>query len=404
MDDTPLLMIEDAEGLSALMKHLADEPVIGIDTESDSMHSYREKVCLIQISDRRQDYIVDPLADFDLGPLGELMSDANRVKIFHGADYDVVSLKRDFGWTITNLFDTMIAAQLLDLPKVGLADLCRNAFGAHMDKKYQTHNWALRPLQPEHLYYARGDTHYLLALRELLLMKLKRVKRLDVAEEEFQALESRTWRGGADNSAAFLRVKGSNKLDDAGLKVLRALWQLRDGRASELNRPAYKVFPDPVLLKIAANRPSTMDELSHLIRAKSSMYRRHGQTMLDAVVAGLASEEPIPAPPKKVRVGTKPRYGARETDRLHTVLKGWRAKRMKDGKLPLVMIGSNSQLKAIAGYRPHDGDELGEIEELRSWQIERYGEEILEMVTRFEAELAKGGGSGGGGRRRRRRG
>ena len=401
MDDTPLQMVEDAEGLADLLERVADEPVLGIDTESDSMHSYREKVCLIQISDRRRDYIVDPLAGFDLAPLGTLMSDGDRVKIFHGADYDVVSLKRDFGWTITNLFDTMIAAQLLDLPKVGLADLCANAFGADMDKKYQTHDWARRPLEPEHLFYARGDTHYLLALRELLKLKLERAGRMDVALEEFQALESRVWGGATDDPAAFLRTKGSSRLDETGLRVLRALWTLRDDRACELDRPAYKVFPNQVLVAIAAKRPGDLDGLAKLIRAKSSMFRRHGQSMLDAVVVGLADEEPLPSAPKKVRVGTKPRYGSRETDRLLTVLKGWRQRRMRKGDLPLSMVGSNSQLKAIAGFRPVSLEELRQVEELRNWQIERYGEEIMGIVREFEGSLSENGG--GSGRRRRRR-
>jgi len=394
-------MVEDEEGLADLLSRIENEPVLGIDTESDSMHSYREKVCLIQISDRHRDYIVDPLAGIDLAPLGEVMANPEVVKIFHGADYDVVSLKRDFGWTITNLFDTMIAAQLLDLPKVGLADLCANAFGAYMDKKYQTHNWAQRPLEAEHLFYARGDTHYLLALRELLQLKLKRLERQDVAAEEFAALESREWRGGTeeDHSATFLRMKGSNKLNDTQLRVLRQLWKLRDDRARDLNRPAYKVFPDPVLVNIAVRQPKTMEDLAKLMRAKSSMYRRHGKSMLEAVVRGLQDDSALPSPPKKVRTGTRPRYGARETDRMLSVLKSWRSKQMKGG-LPLVMIGSNNQLKAIAGFRPTSVEELEQIEELRGWQIERYGDELIELVTTFEAGLEK---TEGGGRRRRRR-
>ena len=411
MEDTPLIIVDTEEKLGEMVAALADEPVLGIDTEADSMHRYREKVCLIQLSDRSKDYIVDPLAGFALDPLAPLMSDPDRVKIFHGADYDVVSLKRDFGWQFKNLFDTMISAQILGLPKVGLADLVRASFGVSMDKKYQTHDWARRPLLDEHLDYARGDTHFLLALRELLLRKLKRTDRMDVAHEEFEALEDREWKGPVmSDPGRFLKIKGASKLDETSLRVLRAVWTYRDGQASAADRPPYKVVPDPVLVQIAIKKPGSLEQLGGLMRTKSTMYKRHGRALVSAVETGLADDRPLPSPPKKVRTGTRPRHGSRETDRLFTVLKEWRAGLTRSGKLPMTMVGSNSQLKAIAGFRPQDLEELAGLEELRNWQVTRYGEQLLDIVQRFEkglpqkkAPAADGGGASSGRRRRRRR-
>ncbi|MCP4807173.1 MAG: ribonuclease D [Proteobacteria bacterium] len=410
MEDTPLIIVDTADKLQEMVEALADEPVLGIDTEADSMHRYREKVCLIQLSDRTTDYIVDPLAGFPLEPLAPMMSDPDRVKIFHGADYDVVSLRRDFGWTFKNLFDTMISAQILGLPKVGLADLCKSTFGVHMDKKYQTHDWARRPLYDEHLDYARGDTHFLLALREMLLRKLKRADRMDVATEEFEALEDREWKGPTmGDPGRFLKMKGANKLDQRSLQVLRALWTYRDGKAAAADRPPYKVVPDPVLVQVATRKPKNMDDLSQVMRAKSTMYKRHGEALLKAVEAGLVDDRELPKPFKKVKVGTKPRYGARETDRLFTQLKAWRTG-LTSGKkgLPPAMVGSNSTLKGIAGFRPHDKDELHQVIELRNWQINRYGDELLDIIQRFEQGLPprqaqSAPGEGSSSRRRRRR-
>jgi ribonuclease D len=406
VNETPLVMIEDAEGLDAALPALREGQVLGVDTEADSMHRYREKCCLIQISDAHRDYVVDPLAGFDLSPLGEILANPDVVKIFHGADYDVVSLKRDFDWQITNVFDTMIAAQLLSRPRVGLADLVNDFFGYELEKKYQTHDWARRPLLDEHVAYARGDTHFLLAIRELFMRQLDRKGVWDIALEEFQLIEAREWGGPVHNEASFLRVKGSNKLDDTGKRVLRAVWEYRDGHAARLDRPPYKVIPDQVLLKLAERKPSSVGRLDSVMRSGSTMARRYGPDLVAAVEAGLADERPIPEVAKKERVGTRPRHGARETDRLFLILKEWRNKLAKSGT-PLVMIGNNGQLKAIAGFRPTSLEELSGLVEVRQWQVRRYGEKLLQIVADFEAGLPpRTGGDkreGGGGRRRRSR-
>src|SRR4051812_48265860 len=109
--DTPLVMVESDTALRDAVERLRVAPVIGVDTESDSFHHYQEKVCLVQVSDTATDYIIDPLSISDMSPLGDLMGNPDQVKVFHGADYDVVSLKRDYGFKFSNLFDTMIASQ-----------------------------------------------------------------------------------------------------------------------------------------------------------------------------------------------------------------------------------------------------------------------------------------------------
>ena len=144
-------MVEDFETMAKVAEKLCCSPVIGIDTESDSFYHYREKVCLIQFSDAENDYIVDPLVIEDLSPLASVISDPNVVKVLHGADYDVVCLRRDFGFQFKNVFDTLIAAQLIGLPRFGLSDLVETYFGYAMDKSFQRYNWSKRPLLDEHL-------------------------------------------------------------------------------------------------------------------------------------------------------------------------------------------------------------------------------------------------------------
>ncbi|MBL8616182.1 MAG: ribonuclease D [Deltaproteobacteria bacterium] len=396
--DTPLVMVEDAAALRALVDHLRNEPVIGIDTEADSFHHYREKLCLIQISDRERDYIIDPLLVDDLAPLGEVLGDANIVKVLHGGDYDVVSLKRDYGLRIRNLFDTMIAAQFLALPRIGLADLIGRYFGHAIDKKYQRHDWASRPLLNEHLDYARGDTHFLLALREVLTVFLTRTGRLDAHAEECALLEERDWTRDDDDATAFLRVKKSNTLDADGLRVLRKLWRYRDGEARELDRPAFKVLPEEVLLAVAVQRPTDDDGLHHVMRRGSSMHRKHGQALLQCVIEGLADEEPLPQREAGARRERKPEGGA-NIDRLLGPLKDWRNRVVARRGLAPVVVANNNVLKEIARLMPTSLDELAAVPGIRRWQIADFGDELISVVQSVEAPAASSNSK----RRRRRK-
>ena len=196
--------------LEQVAEKLATADAIGVDTESDSFYSYREKVCLLQISDLENDYIIDPLTCDDLSVLAPIMADERITKIFHGADYDVVSLKRDYDWKIHNIFDTMVSAQLLGMPKLGLADLIHRFFGIEIEKKYQRHDWSRRPLEPEHIEYARGDSHWLPALRRILTRNLRLRQRLAHVREECTLLEQRTWTPRPFDDNGYLYIKGAS--------------------------------------------------------------------------------------------------------------------------------------------------------------------------------------------------
>src|SRR5215207_966622 len=109
----PPTIVDSPEKLDALIKTLAGEILLAIDTESNSLRAYRERVCLIQLSSRTADYIIDPLRISDMHPLGAILADRKVEKVFHSAEYDVMTIKRDFGFQINNLFDTQLAARIL---------------------------------------------------------------------------------------------------------------------------------------------------------------------------------------------------------------------------------------------------------------------------------------------------
>jgi len=395
-DGTPLVMIESTEALVELVAELKKCKVVGVDTESDSFHHYQEKVCLIQLSDLEKDYIVDPLKIDDMSSLGEVMADPGIVKILHGADYDVVCLRRDFGYDFANLFDTMVSAMFLGMPKIGLADLIDHFFGVYIDKKYQRHDWAKRPLLDEHLEYARGDTHWLAALRELLTRRLEKAGRLDAVLEECTILQAREWQGRGDREAAFLRMKGIGTLDESTLRVLRALWEYRDGQARKLDRPSFKVLPDHFLISVAQKAPRTEADLAGTAKKGSSMIRRHGAALVEAVEAGLADERPIPKVEKPKRERSK--SGGAGIDRFLGPLKAWRNEKVRTQGVAPIAVVSNSLLKEIARKAPRDLDALAEVPGIRHWQLADLGDELLTVLNSIPER-----GSTGRRRRRRRR-
>jgi ribonuclease D len=395
---TPLILVESREALVEAVALLRNAPAIGIDTEADSFHHYREKLCLVQISDMHQDFIIDPLAFDDLSPLAEILEDPSRVKVLHGGDYDVVSLKRDLGIRMRNIFDTMLAAQFMGMPRFGLADLVGRFFGVPLDKRFQRHDWAQRPLGIEHLNYARGDTHWLLALREVITHKLSQVSRLEALQEECRYLEEREWGGRVGSPADFLRVKGSAHLDEIGKKVLRAVWEYREACAEQMDRPAFKVMPDPFLLALAQEQPEHVGQLQHLIRRSSAIYRKHGEALLDAVYQGQNDDRPLPERERKSREERLP--DSPGMDRVMTVLKNWRNEVVDQGGLNPMVVANNNLLKEIARLTPHTVDELAAVPGIRQWQLREYGPAILERVASVPPNSAA---EGSGKRKRRRR-
>jgi len=152
-------LITRTDQLEALLAQLRQHDAIAIDTESDSLYAYREKVCLIQLSITGADFLIDPLGPIELQPLAPLMADEKVQKVFHASEYDVMCLRRDFGFTFCNLFDTMWAARILGWKRVGLGDILQEHFSVTLDKRWQRHNWGTRPIEPAALSYAQYDTH-----------------------------------------------------------------------------------------------------------------------------------------------------------------------------------------------------------------------------------------------------
>ncbi|HEY6948389.1 MAG TPA: ribonuclease D, partial [Gemmatimonadales bacterium] len=242
MSDPPLSRIDTQAAFATLVAELGREPLLAVDTEAASFHRYHDRVYLVQLSSRTRTAIVDPLAVTDLAPLGQLLADPGVEVVFHDADYDLRLLDQQYGFRAARLFDTRVAAQLLNEPGIGLAALLEKYLDVRLDKRFQRADWSIRPLPPEMLDYAASDTRHLLALRDILRARLAERGRLSWAEEEFGLLEGVKWGIVEDDEPAYLRMKGAKLLRGRHLAALRELYQWREETAARADRAAFRIL------------------------------------------------------------------------------------------------------------------------------------------------------------------
>ena len=252
--------VDNEAHLAELIDQLGAKSIIAVDTESDSLYSYYEKVCLVQISTNTDDYIIDTLA-VDITPLGVILAAPQIQKIFHAAEYDILSLRRDYGFQVNNLFDTMLAARLLGWSKHGLGSILEAYFNVALDKRFQQYNWGQRPLSREALKYAHLDTCYLLPLRDVQLEEMKRLRRLQKAQEAFSRITQARSTAKIFDPAAVWHLRGVKDLATDQQTQLQALFVFRDRAARKADRPPFKIMTDATMLQIIIRQPKTLAAL-----------------------------------------------------------------------------------------------------------------------------------------------
>ncbi|MEJ2201577.1 MAG: ribonuclease D [Desulfuromonadaceae bacterium] len=372
MPDTPILT--DTAAIARFAEELAREAVIAVDLEADSMHCYREKVCLLQFSSAGRTVLVDPLSGADLSALQPVLADPSIRKLFHAADYDVRCLARDFSFEIRGLFDTMIACQFLGEEKVGLADVLGKYFDIQLDKQFQRADWAQRPLSAEMIRYAAEDTRHLHSLAALLETRLREKDRLDWVSEEFSLLE--TARFAEHQGPLFLRTKGAGTLDRRQLAVLEELLQWRETEARRRDCPPYKVFGGKELLELARHAPLSLQGLVAMEGISPRLVDRYGKKILAAVKTGLElPKDQLPSYPRTPRPEKDP-----AADKRLAALKDWRKTKAEQLELDPGVLINNALLETLSRQVPRTVPELEQIPGLKNWQRRVLGEEILALL------------------------
>ncbi len=290
MNATPVYQIIDQpHQLEPLLAALERTTEVALDTEADNLYHYRTRVCLLQFFADGKLFLVDVLSNLDLDPLWKRL--AKQHLIMHGSDFDLRLLYDLCGFRAKSIFDTMLAAQLLNRPRIGLAALLEEHFGVMLDKDSQKANWSKRPLTPRLLDYAALDVYHLPDLRDILTRELEKLGRLPWLEQQCQRQIESALSGFPRDDENAWRVGRSERLRPAGLAVLHAVWHWREEWARKLDVPPFKVTSNDLMLKLAEGADHGLStaallETVHL----GKRHERLSSSLRQALDSGLARD------------------------------------------------------------------------------------------------------------------
>ena len=384
--------------MGAMLDFLQDQEVIAIDTEADGFHSYREHVCLVQVSAGGQDYILDPLSDLNLEGLGDVLADPRRVKLFHDSEFDILILKRDYGFEFANLFDTRVAAAVLGSQAPGLASVLNEHFGVELDKSMQRSDWSKRPLSDKQIAYARLDTHYLIALYDEQSAALEEADLRMVLDTECRRLEAIEPPPHVFFPESYVRIKGARDLRPQARTILRELFILRDGLASDKDVPPFRVISNHTLVDLAQQRPRSLQGMGSIKGCSGLVRTRYGGMIVDTIEKALGMEpvQRLPKPPRKP--GTE--YMDEEASELNDRLKKVRKRASEKRGIEAAYLIHRSALERMSIQRPKSAQDLRDVGQLKDWQMEWFQDPLLDAVVKFEADLEAGTALKRSGRRR----
>ncbi len=368
--------ITSDQDLAAACNTLAGEHLIGVDLEADSMHSFTEKICLIQVAGSDMAYLIDPFEITDFSSFSALLADPAIIKVLHGSDFDVRSLDRELSVEIANLFDTEIACRFLNVKERGLGALLKAFFDVDVDKRFQKVDWSRRPLKEDMIEYSVGDVAHLSDLYDRLLDALEKIGRYAWAKEEFEH-QAKVKYEPNHQLPLFKRFKGAGKLDNRTLAVLEALLQVRLEMAEKKDLPLFKIISNQSIMAMATAKPSSvkkMIETRALSKKQAGMY---GEACCDAIEKARALPHgELPSYPKT----RMPRKTPKVLERI-TRLKQMRERLSESIGMEPGFLINNNMISTLAFDDPKTVEALGQIEAMRNWQIEALGDDILNVLS-----------------------
>jgi ribonuclease D len=361
------LYVRETNALERLIERIDAAERVALDTEADSLHNYFEKVCLIQLSLGREHYLVDPLAGLDLGRFLDVL--AEKPLILHGGDYDLRMMRASMGFRPhRQVFDTMIASQLLGIEQIGLAALIEGYFAVTIAKAGQKSDWSRRPLSEKQLIYAVNDTRFLDPLAERLAGELSALGRIEWHKESCQAMVEATGRDRARDIDNIWRVKGAGGLTRRQLSYLRELWRWRDEHARAADVPAFKIFANEQMLELlqwAESHPGfdlrqgpKLPRNIHGVRLKS----------LEEALSRAAAEKPTDWPERSIQgrgdilpVGYRTEFDA---------LRAECARIAKELAIAPAVLAPRAALEAVVRSRARSVEEIAIHGGLLHWQAD----------------------------------
>ena len=369
----PAAYIAEGRALDEAVERLSRAERIAVDTESNSLHAYRGVTCLIQLSTAAEDLLIDPLAIAEVSPLGAVLADPRIEKVFHAAEYDLICLKRDFDFDVYNIFDTMAAARVCGIQRIGLGNMLEDLLGVRHSKKHQKYDWARRPLPESVRRYAQVDTRYLLPLGDALRERLRSLGRLEEAREYIADVTRFEVKSEAFDPEGFWSLARPNSLNPQATAVLRELYILRDALAKSLDHPPQRLIPNKALLQVVRRRPRSVKQLYDIRGLPAWLVRQSGDEIIEALRHGLSSRLPIKRPKlEAIPPAISERYAA-----LHS----WRRETASARGVESDVIISRGTLWEIARRKPASAEDLRDIPGLGPWRRATYGSALVAIVN-----------------------
>lgn len=369
------ILVEKEDQLSDMVSDLSQQVIIGVDTESNSLFEYEERVCLIQFSTISNDYLVDSIQLSDLSNLAGIFANTRIQKVFHAAEYDLMCLKRDFSFEFNNIFDTMIASRILGKSSFGLSSLLNEYFNISVEKKYQRANWGKRPLSEEMLLYAQLDTYFLIQLRDIFLEDLIKTNKVELANEDFIRMTDVEAFINNKNHDQYWKIIKGNSLLSHQESVLMELFYLRDNLAKNSNRPPFKIFSNQNIIDIAKKSPQNISELRNIDHFSPKLINKYGEDILKAIQVGLEK--------KHITRKRKPKPSP-EYIKKYDALKEWRKNKSNSLSVDSDIVLPKEHLEQLSHLENIKIENIQKIMENIPYRFSLFGKEILSILENKE--------------------
>jgi ribonuclease D len=358
--------VQERSAMDKLIQRIAAAEGIALDTEADSLHNYFEKVCLIQLSLGGEHYVVDTLCDLDLTRFSEAL--AEQPLILHGGDYDLRMMRAAMGFRPRrDVFDTMIAAQLLGIEQIGLAALIERYFDVTIGKEGQKSDWSRRPLSDKQLRYAVNDTRFLTGLADRMRGALDERKRVAWHRESCRAMVESTGRDDARDPANAWRIKGAGRLTRRQLAYLRELWRWRDQHARSADLPAFRILGNQEILGLVQWAESHPGAPLHQGPKLPRNIVGAQVATLEEAIARVARMDRTEWPEQRKREDAVP-----QNDRIEEInsLRAECAQIARELEIAASTLAPRAALEAIARSQPRTVDAIMKTGGLLCWQAE----------------------------------
>lgn len=358
-------MVDSPKNLELALFNLKNSPVLSIDTESSGYFTYYAKVCLIQITARSKNYIIDPLKIQNLDILSPLFEDESILKIFHSAYDDIKALKRDFGFQFHNVADTMLSSRYLGMEHNSLLALVEHYHHKKLAKEFQKSNWELRPLKKDQLQYAALDTAYLESIWESMEKELKDRNLYDEAKSEFTFVaqeDTSQKEGDGYNLAKFPDILNITPLDRGKIEVIL---KFREEKAKRLNKAAFRVLNNEAINRLIGTEMIEDNFIQTLGKKDGTeLY----QIMKESNIESIESSE------LNKRIGEDLEGEEREAFRR---LKKWKEHIQKIRRIEHSLLPSSKHLVQIIRDKPIAVDDLKKMNIMSEWKSINYGPAII---------------------------